>query len=148
MDYESLRLNMIALCSGVKDEIANLANISALINENLSDINWVGFYLLKNDELVLGPFQGRVACTNIKYGKGVCGTCLKEDKTILVKDVHAFPGHIACDYRSNSEIVIPLHKDNKFYGVLDIDSEMLSRFNETDQKGLESIAKAIEEIIK
>lgn len=147
MNYELLRKQLLAITTGVKDEISNLSNISALLNESLQDINWVGFYIAKNGELVLGPFQGSVACTVIKHGLGVCGTCYKEDKTILVENVHEFPTHIACDSRSNSEIVLPLHKNGEFYGVLDIDSPLLARFTEDDKIGLERIASAIEEIL-
>ena len=124
-------------------DITTLSNSSALLNMYLEDINWVGFYLLKNNQLILGPFQGKVACTNIKIGRGVCGTCIQEEKTILVPNVHEFKGHIACDSASNSEICIPLYANNKLYGLLDIDSPILNRFNEIDKINLEKICKMI-----
>ncbi|WP_281677665.1 GAF domain-containing protein [Eggerthia catenaformis] len=119
------------------DMITNMANISAYINDLLDDINWVGFYLYKDNMLVLGPFQGHVACNRIKPGQGVCGTSAKERKTIIVDDVHLFKGHIACDSQSQSEIVIPLIKNNQLLGVLDIDSPIKKRFTDKDQKLLE-----------
>lgn len=124
--------------------ITNLCNISAFLNEVLEDINWVGFYLLKEQTLLLGPFQGKVACTKIALGKGVCGTAAKEARTQLVEDVHQFPGHIACDSASNSEIVLPIKVDKKVIGVLDIDSPIISRFDEQDKEGLEKIIKLVE----
>ena len=144
-DYQLLSRELRGLIEGVNHVGANLANASALINEYLSDINWVGFYLLEDNKLVLGPFQGKVACIEIAIGKGVCGTAASEDRTLLVANVHEFKGHIACDSASNSEIVIPLHKDNKVYGVLDIDSPMLNRFTAEDKEGLELLARIIEE---
>ena len=125
-------------------EISKLANASALLYTELNDVSWVGFYLIEKDYLYLGPFQGKVACTNIPINKGVCGKCAREKKTILVKNVHEFEGHIACDSASNSEIVIPLFKNNVLYAVLDIDSTSLKRFTLEDQVGLENIARAIE----
>ncbi|MGP1505213.1 histidine kinase [Eggerthia catenaformis] len=121
------------------DMITNMANISAYINDLLDDINWVGFYLYKDNMLVLGPFQGHVACNRIKPGQGVCGTSAKERKTIIVDDVHLFKGHIACDSQSQSEIVIPLIKNNQLLGVLDIDSPIKKRFTDKDQKLLEDL---------
>ena len=144
-DYQLLSRELRGLIEGVNHVVANLANASALINEYLSDINWVGFYLLEDNKLVLGPFQGKVACIEIAIGKGVCGTAASEDRTLLVANVHEFKGHIACDSASNSEIVIPLHKGNKVYGVLDIDSLMLNRFTDEDKEGLELLARIIEE---
>ena len=144
-DYQLLSRELRGLIEGVNHVVANLANASALINEYLSDINWVGFYLLEDNKLVLGPFQGKVACIEIAIGKGVCGTAASEDRTLLVANVHEFKGHIACDSASNSEIVIPLHKGNKVYGVLDIDSPMLNRFTDEDKEGLELLARNIEE---
>lgn len=129
-------------------DITTLSNASALLNMYLEDINWVGFYLLKNNQLILGPFQGKVACTNIKIGRGVCGTCIQDEKTILVPNVHEFKGHIACDSASNSEICIPLYVNNKLYGLLDIDSPILNRFNEIDKINLEKICKMINENLK
>ena len=121
------------------DMITNMANISAYINDLLDDINWVGFYLYKDNMLVLGPFQGHVACNRIKPGQGVCGTSAKERKTIIVDDVHLFKGPIACDSQSQSEIVIPLIKNNQLLGVLDIDSPIKKRFTDKDQKLLEDL---------
>ncbi|KRM77017.1 GAF domain-containing protein [Secundilactobacillus collinoides] len=122
--------------------ISNLSNASALLNQSLTDINWAGFYLYQEDtdELMLGPFQGNVACVHIKIGNGVCGTAFKEEKTLVVENVHEFPGHIACDSASNSEIVVPLIKDGKKIGVMDIDSPKLSRFTTDDQAELEQFA--------
>ncbi|CAG20327.1 conserved hypothetical protein [Photobacterium profundum SS9] len=126
------------------DLIANISNISALLNMELEDINWVGFYLLKGDQLVLGPFQGKVACVRIPVGRGVCGTAISENKVQRVSDVHAFPGHIACDAVSNSEIVIPLTVKGELIGVLDIDSPSLSRFDQNDEDGLVSFVKELQ----
>ncbi len=123
---------------------ANLANISAVIYEKLDNLNWAGFYVMKNGKLVLGPFQGKTACIEIKVGNGVCGTAVSRDETLLVPDVHLFPGHIACDGASESEIVIPLHKDGKVWGVLDIDSPIKNRFSEDDRVSLEKVAKVVE----
>lgn len=126
-----------------KDLIANLSNISAIINLYLDDINWVGFYIKKEDELVLGPFQGKPACIRIKNGKGVCGTASNEKRIVIVDDVHDFPGHIACDSDSNSEIVLPLYQKNEVFGVLDIDSPKFSRFTTLEKKYLELISEDI-----
>ncbi|ANZ61705.1 histidine kinase [Secundilactobacillus paracollinoides] len=122
--------------------ISNLSNASALLNQSLEDINWAGFYLYQEDtdELMLGPFQGNVACVHIQVGNGVCGTAFKEEKTLVVENVHEFPGHIACDSASNSEIVVPLIKDGKKLGVMDIDSPKLARFNDDDKAELEQFA--------
>lgn len=125
--------------------ISDLANVSAILMEAMTDLNWVGFYLEKENILHLGPFQGKLACTKIALGKGVCGTAAQTGETQLVKDVHAFPGHIACDSASNSEVVVPIHVGGKVVGVLDIDSPSLSRFDEVDQKGLEQLVRIIEE---
>ena len=133
-----------AKTQGILPYCANLSNLSALIFQTLDDLNWAGFYLREGETLVLGPFQGRVACIEIPLGRGVCGTAAEEDKTQLVPDVHAFPGHIACDGASNSEIVIPLHRGGEVVGVLDIDSPLLGRFSETDKAGLEALAAVIE----
>ncbi|MBO6046240.1 MAG: GAF domain-containing protein [Erysipelotrichaceae bacterium] len=134
---------LMALIEDEPDIIANMANISAWLNDELDRINWVGFYLMKNNELVLGPFQGHPACTHIALGRGVCGTSAKTKTTQRVADVHQFPGHIACDSQSRSEIVIPLIKEDQIIGVLDIDSPELDRFSQSDQDNLEAIAKAI-----
>lgn len=147
-NYEIVLDQLRALIAGEEDVIANLANASALLNQFLDDINWVGFYLWKEDELVLGPFQGLPACIRIPYGKGVCGTAVKERKTIVVPNVHEFPGHIACDARSQSEIVIPLIVRNKVFGVLDIDSPKLNRFDEIDQTYLEQFVDILVNTIK
>jgi len=128
-----------------KDEIASLANISAVINGYMDRINWVGFYLIKDGELVLGPFQGLPACIRIKVGKGVCGTAVAEEKNQLVPDVSQFPGHIACDSASMSEIVIPIYKNGQVFGVLDVDSPELNRFGELEEKYLSEICKNINE---
>ena len=125
-----------------------LCNVTALLNDSMDDLNWVGFYFVKNEKLILGPFQGKVACVEIGKGKGVCGTAWDRDETILVEDVHRFPGHIACDSASNSEIVVPIHKDRNVVAVLDIDSPLLNRFSEEDKAGLQAIAGIIEETIK
>lgn len=143
-------LNLATLESLVKDEnnmIANLANTSAFLNQILDRINWVGFYLMNEGELVLGPFQGKVACVHIPVGRGVCGTAVKERKTMLVKNVHEFPGHIACDGASNSEIVVPIFKNDEVIGVLDIDSPVFERFDESDQDFLEDVVKILEKFV-
>ncbi|GIP37701.1 hypothetical protein J31TS4_09810 [Paenibacillus sp. J31TS4] len=138
--YELLIRQLEGLLAGETNRIANLANASSLLGQFLQNINWVGFYLAEPDGLVLGPFQGLPACVRIPLGKGVCGTAASRRETIRVEDVHQFPGHIACDAASRSEIVIPLVKDGELLGVLDIDSPLEARFNEEDQKGLERFA--------
>jgi GAF domain-containing protein len=138
--YERLRRQLAALLAGESDLIANAANTSALLYTTLPGVNWVGFYLLRAGELVLGPFQGKPACVRIALGKGVCGTAASQRATVRVGDVHAFPGHIACDPASRAEIVIPLIKAERLVGVLDIDSPELGRFDEIDQRGLEALA--------
>lgn len=147
-NYELVKKQLTALLDGEKNQIANLSNTSALLNQFLDRINWVGFYLMdENNELVLGPFQGLPACVRIPLGKGVCGTSAKTRKTIRVEDVHQFPGHIACDAASNSEIVIPLIKDGKLLGVLDIDSPERNRFDELDQEQLEELTAILLEYL-
>ena len=141
--YETLSKQLDALLEGENDLIANLSNASALLNQFLDNINWVGFYLMKDGELVLGPFQGLPACVRIAVGRGVCGTAVSEQKTMLVEDVHAFPGHIACDAASKSEIVIPLIKNDEVLGVLDIDSPSKARFTKEDQQGLELFVETL-----
>jgi GAF domain-containing protein len=137
-NYRLLIKQLKALLEGETNSIANLSNASSLLNQFLSDVNWVGFYLMDGDkELVLGPFQGLPACVRIPLGRGVCGTSAKDRKTVLVEDVHEFPGHIACDAASQSEIVVPMIKDGQLLGVLDIDSPSKARFDELDQKMLE-----------
>lgn len=138
-NYALVQKQLIALIEDEPNMIANLSNASALLNQFLGEINWVGFYLLEKDELVLGPFQGLPACVRIPIGKGVCGTSAAERKTMRVEDVHQFPGHIACDAATRSEIVVPLMKDGKLIGVLDIDSPITNRFDESDQQGLEKL---------
>ena len=136
-----------ALVEGVPYVSANLANISALIWERFDDINWVGFYEMKDGKLVLSSFQGKVACVEIKIGRGVCGTAVEKDETLVVPDVHKFPTHIACDSASNSEIVIPIHRGGEIFGVLDIDSPSLNRFSEEDRVELEAAVKVLEEFL-
>ena len=133
--YEELARQLDGLLAGETDSIANLANASALIFQSLPDLNWAGFYLMRDGELVLGPFQGRPACVRIAVGRGVCGTAVAEGTTQLVPDVHAFPGHIACDSASMSELVVPLIVGGEVKGVLDLDSPNLARFDETDAQG-------------
>lgn len=145
--YESLLSMMDSLLKDETDVITNLSNASALIKALVSDVNWAGFYVIKNNELVLGPFQGLPACNRIQIGKGVCGTSALKGETMLVKDVHSFPGHIACDSQSNSEIVIPLKQNNKVYGVLDLDSPTVGRFNEEDKTYLEKVAEIINKYV-
>lgn len=143
-NYSKLCTELFSLTDGIPHKISNLANASALLWISLENINWVGFYLIEDNKLILGPFQGKPACIEIPMGKGVCGTAAKEDRTVLVPDVHKFPGHIACDSASNSEIVIPLYDNNKnLLGVLDIDSPLFDRFTKEDKKGLEKFAEIL-----
>ena len=144
-DYKQLNSQLTALVEGIPHPIANMANAAALLYNTLDDINWAGFYLMEKGILVLGPFMGKPACIEIPVGKGVCGTAVAEDKTQLVYNVHEFPGHIACDSASNSEIVIPLRKGSQIIGVLDIDSPSIGRFDEADMAGLEEFAKILEQ---
>ncbi|MBP7072299.1 MAG: GAF domain-containing protein [Clostridia bacterium] len=145
--YKIMITRLEGLLSSESDWLANLSNAAALLYTNLEDINWAGFYLMKKEELVLGPFQGKTACTRIKPGKGVCGTAAAEMRTQLVPDVHLFPGHIACDSASNSEIVVPLIKDGTVFGVLDIDSPIKNRFDELDAKYLQLFADKLNKYI-
>jgi L-methionine (R)-S-oxide reductase len=138
--YAQLARDLRALLSGERDLVANAANTAALIWDALPGLNWAGFYLYKSGELVLGPFQGKPACVRIAIGKGVCGTAAAKRATVLVEDVHAFPGHIACDSASNSEIVIPLLRGAELLGVLDLDSPRHARFGQVDARGLETVA--------
>ena len=147
MDYKLLCAQLKALTEDVQNPISNLSNAAALLWQELGDINWAGFYKMEGGILVLYPFQGKTACTRIAVGKGVCGTAVAEDRTQLVPDVHRFPGHIACDCASNSEIVVPIHVNGEIWGVLDIDSPSLNRFTEEDRKGLEAFVKILEEIL-
>ena len=148
MDYDLLVEQLKGLAEAEAWYVPLMANASALLWDSLEDINWAGFYLTRGNGLVLGPFQGKVACVRIPAGKGVCGTAMATDETQLVPDVHAFPGHIACDSASNSEIVIPIHKGGKVVAVLDIDSPTKRRFTAADQEGLERFVRALEEAIQ
>ena len=144
IDYSFLCRQLEALTENVENQISNLANASALLFYSLPEVSWAGFYLLEDGQLILGPFQGKTACTLIRIGKGVCGTAVQENKTILVPNVHEFPGHIACDSASNSEIVIPIRKNGEIIGVLDLDSTLLNRFTEEDKNGLEKFVSILE----
>jgi len=144
-DYELLNQQLEVMVEGIPHTIANLANASALLYDTLENLNWAGFYLMEQGKLVLGPFQGKVACVEIAVGKGVCGTAVAQNETQLVSDVHQFPGHIACDCASNSEIVIPIRKNGMVIGVLDIDSPLFARFSEADRNGLEHFVHILEE---
>ena len=148
IDYEMIRKQAESLAEESADFIPVMANVSALLFYTLPDINWAGFYLVKEDSLLLGPFQGKVACVRIAKGRGVCGTAWAEDTVQLVPDVHAFPGHIACDSASRSEIVIPIHHQGKVAAVLDIDSPLSGRFSEEDKEGLAALAEMLEDIIR
>jgi GAF domain-containing protein len=143
--YESLLIFSQGLMEGERDLIANLANISSLLFHTMQDINWAGFYILRDKELVLGPFHGKPACIRIALGKGVCGTAVSKGVSQLVEDVHSFPGHIACDGDTNSEIVIPITNRGKVVAVLDIDSPMIKRFDVTDQLELEKLVSILED---
>ncbi len=145
--YDELAAQLSSLLAGERDPIANAANFSALIFHSLPDLNWAGFYFAKDEELVLGPFQGKPACVRIPVGQGVCGTAAARRAITIVPNVHEFPGHIACDSASNSEIVIPLIKDEKFLGVLDLDSPVPGRFDETDAEGLHRLASLLIETL-
>ncbi len=145
--YDSLNRQVQALFEGEDDLIAATANFSALIYDNLENLNWAGFYLYKHDQLVLGPFQGKVACTRIPMGRGVCGTAAQTMTTQRIADVHQFEGHIACDAASNSEIVIPFCNNGELVGVLDIDSPNFDRFDADDQLGLETLVKSLEKCL-
>ena len=143
-DYTLLQAQVRALTENVPHKIANLANAAALLWEYLDTVNWTGFYLLEGDTLVLGPFQGKAACIEIPVGKGVCGSAVERKETLVVSNVHEFPGHIACDCASNSEIVIPLYQGHRIIGVLDIDSPIKNRFSEEDRIGLEEFCQILE----
>jgi GAF domain-containing protein len=146
-DYKLLAAQIRSLAEDEPNYIPVMSNASALLYENMEDLNWAGFYIMNKGSLMLGPFQGKVACIRIELGKGVCGTAAQSNETQLVKDVHQFPGHIACDSASNSEIVVPIHSDGKVVAVLDIDSPSLGRFDENDKEGLEQFVKALEETV-
>jgi len=141
--YNQLASQLSSLLAGERDLIANAANFSSLVFHALPDLNWAGFYLAKDDELVLGPFQGRPACVRIRIGQGVCGAGAAKCETVIVPNVHEFPGHIACDSASNSEIVVPLLKNGKLLGVLDLDSPMVARFDAEDARGLENMVRIL-----
>jgi L-methionine (R)-S-oxide reductase len=141
--YPEIIAQAKALIHEEKDSLANMANLSSLLYHLMKDVNWVGFYLYRDNQLILGPFQGKPACVRIPIGKGVCGTTAEKRETVIVQDVHQFPGHIACDAASQSEIVVPILIDNRLIGVLDIDSPVKNRFDETDQKYLEQIVELL-----
>lgn len=143
-NYSMLTKQLESLIEDEHHLIAILSNTSALINDTLDQVNWVGFYLIEDNELILGPFQGRPACVHIEIGKGVCGTAVSENATQRVSDVHQFPGHIACDANSKSEIVIPIHINNEIIGVLDIDAPIKDKFTKDDQEGLEQVVQILE----
>ena len=145
--YQELCAAVKGLTMDVPYRIANLANTSAILNQALRDINWVGFYLMEDGKLVLGPFQGKTACIEIRVGKGVCGNAVQKNQTMRVEDVLEFPGHIACDAASRSEIVVPIRKNGEIVGVLDIDSPIVGRFDKKDQAGLEAVVKILENVI-
>ena len=147
-DYEKVQQMLSTLVEGIPYETANLANASALLWQELADINWAGFYKMEEGALVLGPFQGKPACIRIPVGRGVCGTAVAEDTTQLVANVHDFPGHIACDSASNSEIVVPIHVHGEIWGVLDIDSPFLGRFTPEDRVGLEGFVRILERCLE
>ena len=144
--YDTLVPQIEALVTGEKDVVANLSNIAAALKQTM-DFFWVGFYMVRDNQLVLGPFQGPIACTRIDFGKGVCGTSWKEQKTILVPNVDEFPGHIACSSASKSEIVLPAFKDGQVALVLDVDSDKLNDFDTTDQRALEQVMRLIEKFL-
>ncbi len=145
--YDTVAAQLAALTDGIPYEVANLANASALLWQEMDGINWVGFYKMIDGALVLGPFQGKPACIRIPVGRGVCGTAVAEDKIQLVYDVHQFPGHIACDSASNSEIVLPIHVNGQIWGVLDIDSPHIGRFTEADREGLAKVVEVLEKAL-
>lgn len=147
MNYDALIAQVQALTRDIPYPIANLANTAAAIWQDMDRLNWAGFYLMHDGALVLGPFQGKPACIRIPLGRGVCGTAAAENRTLRVEDVHQFPGHIACDCASNSEIVVPIRKNGKIYGVLDLDSPYFARFSPEDQAGLEALVRVLEEAL-
>ena len=146
-NYEQITSQLSALVEGIPYEVANLANASALLWQELENINWAGFYKMTDGALVLGPFQGKPACIRIPVGRGVCGTAVAEDAVQLVYNVHDFPGHIACDSASNSEIVLPIHVNGEIWGVLDIDSPEIGRFTEEDRDGLLKVVALLEKVL-
>ena len=148
IDYDLMCRQAEALAGDSADWVPMMANVSAMIYDALPDLNWAGFYIVKDGVLLLGPFQGKVACERIEKGKGVCGTAWEQDSVQLVPDVHAFPGHIACDSASNSEIVVPLHCGSEVAAVLDIDSPKFDRFSEDDRDGLVKLVQALEKVLR
>jgi len=148
VQYEELADEIRTISDGVNYNVSILSNASALLWEAMPDLNWCGFYLVRDGKLILGPFQGKIACTEIAFGDGVCGTAAVRDETVVVEDVHAFSGHIACDSASNSEIVVPIRKDGKLFGVLDVDSPKFARFGEADRAGLEGVVRALESVLR
>ncbi|MBQ6492796.1 MAG: GAF domain-containing protein [Erysipelotrichaceae bacterium] len=148
MNYKTLNEQLLSLSEASRNWMPLLANASALIYQTMEGLNWAGFYLVKDDSLLLGPFQGKTACVCIPKGKGVCGSAYEKDEVQRVEDVHKFPGHIACDSASNSEIVIPIHHQDEVVAVLDIDSPLFSRFSVEDEEGLKCFVKTLEEIIE
>lgn len=147
-DYALLCRQIEALTEGVTERVSNLANAASVLWYGLEDINWAGFYLLRGEALALGPFMGRPACVSIGPGKGVCGAAVQQGETLVVPDVHRFPGQIACDAASRSEIVVPLRVNGALYGVLDIDSPVPARFADADRQGLEAFARALERALE
>ena len=145
--YKTLTAQLESLSEGITYPVTILSNAAAILFNSLEDINWAGFYILQDDTLLLGPFQGKPACMKIPVGKGVCGTAVARGETVLVRDVHEFPGHIACDSASNSEIVVPIHSNGAFYGVLDIDSPSVGRFTDDDRRALEEFVAVLEKYI-
>ena len=148
VDYKELAEELITISDGVRYDVTVLSNASALLYEAMDRLNWCGFYLVRDGRLILGPFQGKIACTEIAFGDGVCGTAAVRNESIVVADVHTFSGHIACDSASNSEIVVPIHKSGALYGVLDIDSPEFARFTEEDRAGLEEVVRALESVLR
>jgi L-methionine (R)-S-oxide reductase len=147
-DYELLIKQLRSLFEGELDVLANAANMAALVYHGLSEINWAGFYVFSGEQLVLGPFQGKPACTRLRLGKGVCGTAAAERRTVVVPNVHEFPGHIACDSASESEIVIPIVVGERLLGVFDVDSPIFDRFDAKDRAGLESLVEVFTEMLR
>ena len=147
MDYHVLLREIQSFAEEEPWYLSLLSNVSALLYEEMEDLNWAGFYVMRDGQLTLGPFQGKVACIHIRPGRGVCGTAVERDDTVRVADVHAFPGHIACDSASSSEIVVPIHADGQVVAVLDIDSPKLDRFDAEDQAGLEELVRVLEKVL-
>ncbi len=147
VNYEELAEELRTISEGVGYDVSILSNASALLWERMDRLNWCGFYLVRDGKLILGPFQGKIACTEIAFGDGVCGTAAVRGESVVVEDVHVFSGHIACDSASNSEIVVPVRKGRALYGVLDIDSPEFARFSDEDRVGLEGVVRVLEEVL-